>query len=467
MGIKVWREGEAGEPSFPSDFNVVKKAVLQVTDIKDNNNKYYAIELHSGKNKFRIYTHYGRTDDLETNPQAGRRESRYCASQGEAEALYDSIYKEKTNPRKGYKPLNLASSKIGSSKSVGQSCGVVDDATLNKIKAKDGKKPVISKTTISSTVQEIVDYLYAEAVNALTTTVNVNITANGIETPLGVLTLGQIEIGQGILDEIADVLATKKKTSVGDKLRDLSGDFYTNVPHKIGRSRAAIDASIIDTAAEVVQKNDTLQLMRDMLNVNGDTNVLISPEIQKKYDALNCEIDALVSSSAEYKNIKTYVENSALDEDITVKNIWKICRPVEKTSFRKDVGNVKQLFHGSSVKNWVGILSRGLLLPKVVVTLGVSRTDAGWLGSGIYFGSEACTTVGYAHAGRRSTRFMAVADVALGKVKKYTKITYGLSKPPEGFHSCHGVSGSEFDDNEWVVYDNNQQQLQYLVEYTD
>ena len=41
------------------------------------------------------------------------------------------------------------------------------------------------------------------------------------------------------------------------------------------------------------------------------------------------------------------------------------------------------LFHGSNIKNWVGILTRGILLPKIVVSLGVDRTDEGWLGSGI------------------------------------------------------------------------------------
>ena len=39
-GVKAWKVGEAGEPNFPDDFEIVKKAVLQVTDIKTNRNKY-------------------------------------------------------------------------------------------------------------------------------------------------------------------------------------------------------------------------------------------------------------------------------------------------------------------------------------------------------------------------------------------------------------------------------------------
>ena len=51
--------------------------------MKGNNNKYYAIELHqaieSAKEYHRIFTHYGRTDDLEKNPEAGQKECRYVS----------------------------------------------------------------------------------------------------------------------------------------------------------------------------------------------------------------------------------------------------------------------------------------------------------------------------------------------------------------------------------------------------
>src|SRR5262245_23183671 len=77
-GVKAWKHGDPGAPTFPDDFEIVQKAVLQVTDIKSNHNKYYAIELHkaavaAGHACFRVFTHYGRTDDLETNPDAGQK----------------------------------------------------------------------------------------------------------------------------------------------------------------------------------------------------------------------------------------------------------------------------------------------------------------------------------------------------------------------------------------------------------
>ncbi len=98
--VQVWREGSSGEPSFPDKFKVLQKAVLQVTDIQTNRNKYYAVELHEAGTKYRVYTHYGRTDDLDTNPNAGIRECRYPVNIIHAQNLYDKIYKEKTSELK-------------------------------------------------------------------------------------------------------------------------------------------------------------------------------------------------------------------------------------------------------------------------------------------------------------------------------------------------------------------------------
>jgi poly [ADP-ribose] polymerase len=463
--VQIWKDGASGEPKFPDNFDVAKKAVLQVTDIKTNRNKYYAIELHSAKNKFRVYTHYGRTDDLDSNPEAGIRESRYCSSLPEAEGLYDKIYREKTSPRKGYKELSLASSKIGSKKSFGQSSGEIDAKTLKKLA---DKTPADTKAApiihIDKSVQEIVSHIYAEATKALISTVNATITANGIETPLGVLTIGQIDKGQVILDDLAAAVSKKKKSD--DEIMQLSGDFYTLIPHKFGRSKAAAVDAIINDKNKITAKQDTLQLMRDMLNVNGKSNVLVNPEIESKYTALGCSIEPLPASK--FKEIKSYIDKSFISkyDRSDIKRIFAIKRPTEHAEYDLSIGNDKLLFHGSAAKNWVGILSRGLLLPKLVTKLGVSRTDAGWLGHGIYFGNAACTAYNYAGAGKRGTSFITVASVALGKIKDYRKITHGLTEPPAGYNSCHGVraDNSDFSDDEFVIYSHNQQKLEYLVE---
>lgn len=479
--VKAWKFNDPAAPKYADDFEIVKRAVLQVTDIKNNNNKYYGIELHQAKgakaNAFRVFTHYGRTDDLETNPDAGAKECRFFDTLVEAQGEYDKIYKSKTAASKGYKELSLASSKIGSQKARGGSSGAVDDKTLAKMKGEDGapaKKPEKKESTLALPIQDLVKYIYAEATNALTTTVNAKITANGIETPLGVLTVGQIEKGEEILAEIHGLLEKKKATKT--KLEDLSGEFYTAVPHRIGRTRDAISAAVINDLANIALKQETLQLMKDMLAVNGDGtggggNVLFNEVVDDQYKALGAELVALEPGSKDWKQWADHVVNSQVkSKNIKVENVYKVKRPGEWDEFDTKVGNDKMLFHGSRIQNWVGLLTRGILMPKLVVSLGVNRTDAGWLGNGIYFGDASCTSAFYTTPGKKKTRFMAIARVGMGKMHPYTKITYGLNEPPKGYDSCHGVrndkkNNSQFEDDEYVIYRQNQQRLEYLVEF--
>lgn len=473
--VTSWKFGDSAAPSFPEDFEILQKAVLQVTDIKTNRNKYYAIELQCGKKEgvpcYRVFTHYGRTDDLETNPDAGQKECRYFNGLAEARSNYDSIYREKTSAKKGYKEISLASSKIGSQKARGTSSGEVDAKTLQKIQNKGDAKPVVKASSLHAGVQDLVRYIYDEATQALTSSVAAKITANGIETPLGILTLGQIEKGEQILLELFGVFQKKKKNR--SEMERLTGEFYTAIPHRIGRTRAAVDTAVIETLEVFEQKQNILQLMKDMLQVNGEGgNVLFDARVDQEYEALGCEIEGIESSHPQHGELADYVVKSQIkSKNIRVKNIFRLRRKGEWDAFDTTIGNQRLLFHGSRIQNWVGILSRGILLPKIVVSLGVNRTDAGWLGNGIYFGDAACTSVFYTTPGRKQTRFLGIARVALGKMKDYNKITYGLAAPPDGYDSTHGVRNvpgnpSQFADDEYVIYRQEQQRLEYLVEVT-
>ena len=165
------------------------------------------------------------------------------------------------------------------------------------------------------------------------------------------------------------------------------------------------------------------------------------------------------------------VTSQVKSHKIKVANVYRVRRPGEWDAFDAAVGNERMLFHGSRIQNWVGLLTRGILMPKIVVSMGVHRTDAGWLGNGIYFGDAACTSSFYTTPGKKKTRFMALARVGLGKAKAFNRITFGLNGPPEGYDSCHGVRRakdptSQFDDDEYVIYRQNQQRLEVLVEFT-
>lgn len=464
MRAKAWKHDDAKQPPFPDDYSIVKKAVLQVTDLKANNNKYYALEQHSaqlkGKSVHRVFTHYGRTDDLEQNPEAGMRESRYFDTAEEAQREYEKLFKAKTGTSKGYQEVQLASAKIGSAKAR-------ESAAAVALKPKKQAAP----SSLPEALQALVSYIYAEATEKLTTTVSANITSDGIETPLGALTLAQIAKGEKILDDLYHLFQTG--TATKKQLQEGSGDFYSAIPHRLGRSRDAVAAAVIDSLAQFNEKQETLQLMKDMLTVNGEHgSVLFDSQVDRQYQALGAELQPAARDSAAFAEISEQVTRSQVARKaVKVVDVYTVKRPPEHAAFRAEVGNERRLFHGSRIANWVGILSRGMLMPKIVVSMGGNRTDAGWLGNGLYFADDANASAFYTTAGRRNTRLMVIARVALGEVKEYTKITPGLSAPPPGYHSVQGVrrSGavkSQFDDNEYVIFDEKQQRIEHLVEFT-
>jgi hypothetical protein len=96
--VKIYKADDPHAPHFPKDYDIVRRDILnvhvilvilfrvvgltvsswcrvQVTELNENRNKFYSMELHEGKERgksyFRIYTHYGRTDLLDAESQSG------------------------------------------------------------------------------------------------------------------------------------------------------------------------------------------------------------------------------------------------------------------------------------------------------------------------------------------------------------------------------------------------------------
>ncbi|EFA81102.1 hypothetical protein PPL_05938 [Heterostelium album PN500] len=449
--------GSPKEPQFPTNYKTIKTHTLQFTNIGNNNNKYYILELHEGTNPngsvvYRLYTNYGRTSGKAT------KETRYPRNFDDALNLYCLIYNEKTSDKKGYKPVSLNAAKITSTS---------DQAAASN----NANTP----SNLPEEIQSLVKTLFAEATTHLTNSCSANITENGIETPLGVLSMEQVEKGEKILDKLHVELKTSRPLET--RLAQLSSEFYTVIPHKMGRTKADIDRAVIRNLDQLSAKVDLLQLMKDLLKINQSGGLSGSSAIDMKYHSLKSEITSLHSYSTEYETVSRLVSDSQGDYPVQISNIYKINRQTEASSFNQSITPTKLLFHGSRPANFVGILSRGMLMPKVIVNNGGSRTDFGFLGAGIYFADKFSTSCLYAAPtaveleSSKPSRFILVSEVALGMTNKLTKIDSTLTKPPTGYQSCLGVANngynqSDFKDNEYVIYNTNQQKQQYLVQFT-
>ena len=81
-------------------------------------------------------------------------------------------------------------------------------------------------------------------------------------------------------------------------------------------------------------------------------------------------------------------------------------------------------------------------MPKMVVNdLGITRTDIGCLGYGIYFSDSASTSLKYTTPSttRPGRRLLCISQVALGNSAKFYSYSSTLTQSPDGFQSTHGV----------------------------
>jgi hypothetical protein len=81
----------------------------------------------------------------------------------------------------------------------------------------------------------------------------------------------QINKGEEILNELYNIFLAGKMSSSKHRVDELSNSFLTAIPHNIGRARESVASAVIDSMEAFAEKQELLQLMRDMLNVTIGT----------------------------------------------------------------------------------------------------------------------------------------------------------------------------------------------------
>ncbi|XP_041910044.1 protein mono-ADP-ribosyltransferase PARP4 isoform X2 [Arvicola amphibius] len=312
---------------------------------------------------------------------------------------------------------------------------------------------VISSGALSQEVSALVEMTWAEALGHLEHT---------LLKPVNSISLNDVSKAEGVLLLVKTAL---KNGEPAEQLQKTMADFYRLIPHKHPASEEV-------NLRLLAQKEDLCQLVRDMVNVCETHLSKPNPPSLAKYRALRCKIEHVEQNTEEFSRVRREVLQSNHGQSPgDVLQIFRVGRVNEATEFLGKLGNVRSLFHGSPVRNILGILSRGLLLPKVAEDRGVQRTDPGNLGSGIYFSDSLSTSIKYSHAGEiDGSRLLVVCDVALGKCMDLFKKDFSLTEAPPGYDSVHGVSKTasvptDFEDDEFVVYKTSQVKMKYIVKF--
>ncbi|XP_060597096.1 uncharacterized protein LOC132751015 isoform X2 [Ruditapes philippinarum] len=446
--IKVWKPDDKNCPSFTREFQIAKFALFKGEKKEKKVQKTFTVlEVHVDEHfrtgnsdtnhKYRVASHTGMLKTVEKGGP-GTTEYRYCNTVDETLAVYSNLYRQQQQQLGMTLTHDLFSRHIGSEK-------------FKQMMVELG----LESGSMTEEVGCLVEHIWLEANEEVENVLSCDVTSIKEE---------QVEKAEAILKQIKSALDTNDDS----KIPKLMSDFHSTLPHD------KLHQAVTPTKYWLSRKLDLCQLVRDMISVSEATNFAMRTSTVAKYRSLRCGIDCLSPSSTEYHTVKQLVSDSIVgDCQINIVDIFAVNRPVESSNFLWHISNKQLLFHASKANNIVGILSRGLLMPRVVVEdHGGTRSDPGMLGSGIYFASAASTSVGYSLASKtKGSRFMLVSEVALGRCMDTYQKDLTLTSAPEGYNSVHGVKSSPgeqsaFKDDEYVIYSPNQQRLKYLVEFT-
>ncbi|XP_065105074.1 protein mono-ADP-ribosyltransferase PARP4-like [Paramisgurnus dabryanus] len=418
-------KGDQDLPEFPSHFQVAKYSFFK----KNNSKTLSVLELQSAKGRagqqYRILCSILH----ESEKKVVWDKLVYCSTSEDALEAYVMLMKEEKD--KGFTQMFALPPEAEHLASY----------SLKQLLLEEK----LNCSTLSQEVGVFVELVWTEALGSLSKILTV---------PVSRISLNDVSRVEGLLLQA-------QKTQDEEKVKTLLEEVNTLLPLQI--------ADPPSTHKLVSQKLDLCQLIRDILNVSEATMRSPLPSSLGKYRALRCSIDVVPSENPEF----TVISQMLQDKPIQIQKILRVSRGVELQMFREELGNIKPLLHSTGTNSFVGILSRGLLLPRVGVEQhGIERTDIGNLGGGIYFSDSLTTSVKYSKPSvADGSRLLLVCDVALGQCKNLLKRDPTLTCAPKGYHSVHGVrrtpkTTSEFQDDEYVVYNTDQIKLKYVVQYT-
>nr|XP_061799774.1 protein mono-ADP-ribosyltransferase PARP4 [Nerophis lumbriciformis] len=406
-------------PAYPDDFNVAKYSIFH----KDDSRTWCVLELQSAKGykgrQYRVIAYWkDRTEqhDIVTFPSTSE--------------LAVEVYQ------------NMIDSLLSSGQCLWTGSPPNDQNLGSYPLQQLLLEEKLNTRSLSQDMAVFVELLWTEALGCL---------GDVLRVPVQKLSLNDVSRAEGLLIQAQEKLNVAQHVTALELLNEV----YTLLPHR--KPNTACDAKLIS------QKLDLCQLIRDILNMNE--MMLKSPTLSSfgKFRALRCSIEVVEPDCSEYTTVSSLLQDRA----VHIHQVLRVSRAVELQTFNSKLGNVKSLLHSSSPSNFVGILSRGLLLPCVgVMKHGIVRTDAGRLGNGIYFTNSMSTCLKYSKpSATDGSRLLLVCDVALGHSRQMRDLVIGEARKMDRIHDVAEVN-SLFMGDEYMVYSPDQVMLKYVVRFS-
>lgn len=465
---------------------------LNMTDIKTNKNKYYIMQIIQKGNQHILFIRYGRIGER------GRISHGNFDSAIGAESKFEKQFYSKTKNRWSARKSFTAIKGKYHLLQVDYSDVLKDDD--NAENEPSTKKPKKVESQLDIRVQQFLELVSdMKAMN----NAMIDLDIDTKKLPLGKLSQNQIDRGYTILNSIKTLLKSTKgaKAHNNDQIIDLSSDFYTIIPYACGRNKPPVidDDARVEKFTKVLDELSNIEVAAKIVKNSQDSHSGKHP-LDIVYENLNTQIKPVEKNSKMWNIIKDYVHNTHASThnsySIELADIYEIQRDGERDIYDKHYGSLDNkmlLWHGTRLTNYMSILQKGLLLrPDVIPGTYVTGKMFGY---GIYAANSFSKSFNYTGTNKRSpTACLFLAEVGLGKTSNRTSHDYYISKESLKKVGCHSTWGRGktspsshvvLDDgvivpngklqrntdlnsslmyDEFIVYDQNQLNLKYIVQ---
>lgn len=283
------------------------------------------------------------------------------------------------------------------------------------------------------------------------------------------VTMAQIDRAQEILNSITQY--TSQKTFNAASIDKLLTELYTVVPRKMDNVKNFIlngTGDLKKAKAIVEREQDAIDTMRGQVSLN----VPQSDSEQTLEEALGIKIEECDTN--EIEKIKELMGTNVSQ----FKNAYRVINHKTQKAFEEQKSKsfkhwTKLLWHGSRNENWLNIVQTGLVLrPTGVVITGKM------FGYGIYWADKAQKSIGYTSlkgsywaSGSHNQAFLALYEVNTGvelRTQNHESWMYDLDdkklKAKGEYDSLFAKGGADLRNNEYIIYNQNQCTIKYLVE---
>jgi len=412
--------------------NVTKTIKLIFADIADNHNKWWQGELFDDGTVVTTWGRVGKGTQTKSFPGAG-------------ESFLNKKEREKLN--KGYTPAKV----VGS--------------------VEEGKTSTVPKSNLAAiareqlaknhpTLSKLIDRLVQANIHNIVSQTNItyNSSTGLFQTPLGIVTPEGISEARDMLVEIK-----KAMTNKGDLVK-LVSDYLRIIPQDVGM-KFRVESVFPDTDA-IKKQSDILDSLEASYQAMTSAP---APKSDKKDEKLEkvFEVDLdVLTDTQEQKHLEHFYHSSMKSmhgyNHVKIRAMYKVKMADMDKAFNHKLGNITEVFHGTSQANILSILKSGLRTspPSTAYIAGKA------FGNGIYGAINSSKSLGYTFGrwggSQGDSGWLFICDFAMGKIDYTNGCCNG---PASGYDSVWATTQKcRLAHDELIVYKNNQVNIKYLLE---